>query len=465
VKLTRDQLDRLKEIAGPGNVLVDASAFEKYGQDWTRFHQPDPSAVVFARSVSQLTEIVGYANSEKLALIPSGGRTGQSGGAVASKGEIVVSFEKMNRILSFDEVDQTVTVEPGVITQTLQDFAQDKGLYYPVDFASSGSSQIGGNIATNAGGIKVLRYGLSRSWIAGLKVVTGACQNLTFNHSLVKNATGYDFRHLFIGSEGTLGFVVEATLKLTRPPDSLEVMLLAVPKMTDTISILQEFRKRISLTAFEFFSDRALNHVIRQSDSPRPFKERSDFYVLLEYESSSEQNQDAAMRAFESTVDSGWVVDGVVGKSQQQNESLWRYREAISESITPYTPYKNDVSVLVSRVPAFLEAVDRTVSERYPEFEIIWFGHIGDGNLHLNILKPESWEVMDFKRECENVSQKVLGIVAEFKGSISAEHGVGLLKKDQLHFTRSLEEIELMRELKKVFDPNGIMNPGKLIPG
>ena len=171
------------------------------------------------------------------------------------------------------------------------------------------------------------------------------------------------------------------------------------------------------------------------------------------------------MRAFESSVDSGWVVDGVVGKSQQQNENLWRYREAISESITPYTPYKNDVSVLVSRVPEFLEAVDRTVSERYPEFEIIWFGHIGDGNLHLNILKPEGWEVMDFKRQCENVSQEVLGIVAEFEGSISAEHGVGLLKKDQLHFSRSQEEIELMRELKKVFDPNGIMNPGKLIPG
>ncbi len=465
MKLSKDQLDRLKEIAGPGNVLVDASAFEKYGQDWTRFHQPDPSAVIFARSISQLTEIVGYANREKLALIPSGGRTGQSGGAVASKGEIVVSFEKMDRILSFNEVDQTVTVEPGVITRTLQDFARDNGLYYPVDFASSGSSQIGGNIATNAGGIKVLRYGLSRNWIAGLKVVTGAGQNLTLNHSLVKNATGYDFRHLFIGSEGTLGFVVEATLRLTRPPDSLEVMLLAVPKMTDTLSILQEFRKKISLTAFEFFSDKALIHVIRQLDCPRPFKEMSDFYVLLEYENSSEQIQEAAMSAFESSVDSGWVLDGVVGKSQQQNENLWRYREAISESITAYTPYKNDVSVLVSRVPEFLEAVDRTVVKRYPEFEVIWFGHIGDGNLHLNILKPEGWEVMDFKRECEKVSQEVLGIVAEFKGSISAEHGVGLLKKDQLHFSRSLEEIELMRDLKKVFDPNGIMNPGKLIPG
>lgn len=465
MKLTKAQFRRLCQIAGSGNIFEDADSFEKYGQDWTRFHQPAPSAIIFARDVAQLIEIVSYANSEKLALVPSGGRTGQSGGAVACQGEIVISFEKMNRILSFNEVDQTVTLEPGVITQALQAFAREKGLYYPVDFASSGSSQIGGNIATNAGGIKVLRYGLSRNWVAGLKVITGAGQYLTFNHSLVKNATGYDFRHLFIGSEGTLGFVVEATLRLTSPPDSLEVMLLAVPEMTDTISILQEFRRRIRLTAFEFFSDKALAHVVRQMNCPRPFKEMSDYYVLLEYESDNEQDQDAAMLAFQACIDAGWVVDGIVGKSQQQNENLWRYREAISESITPYTPYKNDVSVLVSRVPEFLETVDKLVSERYPEFEIIWFGHIGDGNLHLNILKPKAWALSDFKGECEKVSQEVLGIVADFEGSISAEHGVGLLKRDQLQFSRSLEEIELMRQVKKVFDPNGIMNPGKLIPG
>jgi len=170
------------------------------------------------------------------------------------------------------------------------------------------------------------------------------------------------------------------------------------------------------------------------------------------------------MQAFEACVAAQWVVDGVVGSSQQQNQNLWRYREAISESITPYTPYKNDISVRISQVPEFLKMIEQSVVEQYPDFEIVWFGHIGDGNLHLNILKPESWAIEDFRRECESVSESVLGIVAQFKGSISAEHGVGLLKRDQLHYSRSEHEIELMRSLKRVFDPNGIMNPGKLLP-
>jgi FAD/FMN-containing dehydrogenase len=462
--LNAAQLEEVRRIAGAENVLDDPESFEKYGQDWTRFYQPHPSAIVFARDSEQLARIVKYANQERLGLVPSGGRTGMSGGALAAKGEIVISFEKMNKILSFDEIDQTVTLEPGVITQTLQEYALDKELFYPVDFASSGSSQMGGNISTNAGGIKVLRYGLSRDWVAGLKVVTGTGELLELNHSLIKNATGYDLRHLFIGSEGTLGFIVEATIKLTKLPESLVVTLLAVPEMKDVISILTEFRKEVVLTAFEFFSDKALIHVLQKTESPRPFESSSEYYVLLEYENGDDAGQEAAMRAFEACAQAGWVVDGVVGASQQQNQNLWRYREAISESITPYTPYKNDISVRVSQVPRFLQVVENTVVDRYPDFEIVWFGHIGDGNLHLNILKPESWAIEDFKDECERVSENVMGIVAQFKGSISAEHGVGLLKRDQLHHSRSEHEIELMRSLKRVFDPNGIMNPGKLLP-
>jgi glycolate oxidase subunit GlcD len=462
--LNAAQLKEIRRIAGSENVLDDPESFEKYGQDWTRFYQPRPSAIVFARDSEQLARIVRYANQERLGLVPSGGRTGMSGGALALEGEVVISFEKMNKILSFDEIDQTVTLEPGVITQTLQEYAVDKELFYPVDFASSGSSQIGGNISTNAGGIKVLRYGLSRDWVAGLKVVTGNGELLELNNSLIKNATGYDLRHLFIGSEGTLGFIVEATMKLTNLPESLVVTLLAVPEMKDVISILTEFRKEVALTAFEFFSDKALGHVLERTEAGRPFEVSSDYYVLLEYENGDDAGQEAAMRAFEACAEAGWVVDGVVGSSQQQNQNLWRYREAISESITPYTPYKNDISVRVSQVPEFLQVVEDTVVDRYPDFEIVWFGHIGDGNLHLNILKPESWTIEDFKRECERVSENVMAIVADFKGSISAEHGVGLLKRDQLHHSRSEHEIELMRSLKRVFDPNGIMNPGKLLP-
>ncbi|MEE8234079.1 MAG: FAD-linked oxidase C-terminal domain-containing protein, partial [Gammaproteobacteria bacterium] len=261
----------------------------------------------------------------------------------------------------------------------------------------------------------------------------------------------------------TLGMVVEATLRLTSLPKSLAVVLLAVPTMMDTISILGEYKHKVTLTAFEFFSDNALNYVVGRLEISRPFRNASANYVLLEYESEPASGE-AAMKAFESCMQAGWAVDGILAQSEQQNANLWRYREAISESITPFTPYKNDISVRVSKVPEFLSAVENIVSVRYPDFEVVWFGHIGDGNLHLNILKPETWELQDFKLECEKVSQQVLGVVAEFNGSISAEHGVGLLKKEQLSFSRSNEEIELMRSLKQVFDPNGIMNPGKLLP-
>ena len=454
-------LEQLSEVVGTENVTVDPPLLEQYGQDWTRFLNPDPSAIVFVRDTAQLVSLVGFANEHRIGLVPSGGRTGLSGGATAIDGEIVVSFDKMNQILSFNETDQTVTVQAGLITENLQQFARDKGLFYPVDFASSGSSQIGGNIATNAGGIKVLRYGLTRQWVAGLKVVTGAGHVLELNKALVKNATGYDLRHLFIGSEGTLGFVTEATIKLAEPPKQLSVLLLAVPKMTDTISILSAFKSGVSLTAFEFFSDEALKHVLQRGDMTAPFSEAAPFYVLLEFENDDEAL--AAGSAFEHCVEAGWAIDGILAQSEQQNRDLWRYREDISESITPRMPYKNDVAVRVCDVPAFLRAVDEKVEERYPEFEVVWFGHIGDGNLHLNILKPDSWEAADFKQECEKVSDELLEIVQFYGGSVSAEHGVGVLKRNQLHFSRSADEIALMSAIKHSFDPNGIMNPGKLL--
>jgi len=386
-----------------------------------------------------------------------------SAGAVAANNEIVVSLEKMNRILAFNSIDHCVTVEPGVITKNLQEFATEQGLFYPVDFASSGSSQIGGNIATNAGGIKVIRYGLTRDWIAGLKVVTGGGELLDLNRGLVKNATGYDLRHLFIGSEGTLGFIVEATVKLTTEPNNLTVMLLQVPNMSDIISVLQAFRDVVQLSAFEFFSEAALQHVLQHGKSAHPFRESTQYYALIEFENDSSDTMDQTMHAFEHCMKERWVSDGIISQSEQQRMDLWGYREHISESITRFTPYKNDIAVRVSEVPSFLCAVEQKVLEEYPDFEIVWFGHIGDGNLHLNILKPGDWSADDFKSRCERVSGKILAIVEQFGGSISAEHGVGLLKREQLGFSRSEAEIALMRSLKQVFDPRGVMNPGKLL--
>ena len=232
----------LDETLSPRQVRRDAESLANWGRDWTRSFDVAPSAVVFPESVDDVVALVRLANEAGLALVPSGGRTGLSGGAVAGNGEVVVSFDRMNAILDFEPADRLVTCQPGVVTQTLQEFARERGLFYPVDFASAGSSQIGGNIATNAGGIKVIRYGLTRDWIAGLTVVTGAGEVLELNRGLVKNATGYDLRHLFIGSEGTLGFVVAADVLLTALPEPQLVMVLGVERFRDLLSVLGQFQ-------------------------------------------------------------------------------------------------------------------------------------------------------------------------------------------------------------------------------
>ena len=458
-----DYLQRLRDLIGEGHVSQDETVLASHGLDWTRFYTPNATAVAFPRNVEMLQSIVRFANEEQIALVPSGGRTGLSGGAVATNGELVVSFDKMNQILGFDEAERSVEVEAGVVTEVLQNFAADRGLQYPVDFASAGSSQIGGNIATNAGGIKVIRYGLTRDWILGLTVVTGRGDVLNLNKGLVKNATGYDLRHLFVGSEGTLGFIARATIQLTDAPKAPEVLLLQVDKMTDVIQVLTKFRQSLTLNAFEFFSEQALMHVIRERQVSHPFQTPSNYYVLIEFDNAGKYEMELAMQSFEACVEAGLVNDGLVSQSETQRLELWMYRESISESITPHTPYKNDVSVRIQRIPDFLERVEEIVNREYPEFEIVWFGHIGDGNVHLNILRPSHWEVGAFKRECEKVSQQVMDVVVEFDGSVSAEHGVGLLKRDQLGFSRSAEEIEMMRAIKQSFDPNGIMNPGKVL--
>jgi FAD/FMN-containing dehydrogenase len=365
-------------------------------------------------------------------------------------------------VIEFDPIDQTVTVEAGMVTQALQEYALENGLFFPVDFASRGSSQIGGNIATNAGGIKVLRYGLVRDWVLGLKVVTGNGEILELNQGLVKNASGFDLRHLFIGSEGTLGIIVEATLKLGMPPAPQQVMVLAVPAVEDLVQVMTAMRAHLTLSAFEFFSDKALEKALASGNLQRPFEHQTPFYALLEYDCRDEAGEAAALAAFEHCAEAAWVIDGVISQSESQAAELWRLREDISESLAPYTPYKNDISVRLSRVPEFLTRLDQIVATHYPDFEVIWFGHIGDGNLHLNILKPDLLSQSDFAVACEQVNTLVFELVQELKGSISAEHGVGLLKKPYLGFTRSVEEIGYMQKIRKLFDPNQIMNPGKL---
>ena len=453
--------DALDELFSARQLKRDPDTLARWGCDWTRSFAVAPGAVVFVESIEDVQKLTRTAAREGIALVPSGGRTGLSGGAVAGNGEVVVSFDRMNRILGFDPADRLVSCQAGVVTQSLQEFAQSKNLSYPVDFASAGSSQIGGNIATNAGGIKVIRYGLTRDWVAGLTVVTGTGELLTLNHGLVKNATGYDLRHLFIGSEGTLGFVVEAQIRLAAAPAPQRVMVLGVPVFADILKVLDAFNSALSPSAFEFFSEMALTKVTAHRNLPRPLADPVPFYALIEFDDSE---LGSAERVFEQTVEAGWVTDGVLSQSGAQAAALWQLREGISESISGYTPYKNDLSVRISVMPEFIDDVDALVRESYPEFEVCWYGHIGDGNLHLNILKPEQLDGNEFYARCHAISPKIFEQVRNRSGSISAEHGVGLLKRDFLGFTRSEAEIDILRKLKFVFDPAGIMNPGKLLP-
>jgi FAD/FMN-containing dehydrogenase len=443
-------------------LLTEPSDLEHYGRDWTRRWTPAPLAIALPGTVDDVQAIVRWANEHAVAVVPSGGRTGLSGGAVAANGELVLSLERMNRVLGFDAIDRTLTVQAGITLQAAQEAARSHGLLYPVDFAARGSCSIGGSVATNAGGIRVIRYGNTREWIAGLKVVAGNGELLELNRGLIKNSSGYDFRQLLIGSEGTLGVVVEATLKLTDPPPPSQVMLLALPDMAALMQVFALFRARLSLQAFEFFTDVALRHVLAHG-AQRALDGEHPFYVVTEFDAADEAARDAALAAFEQGVAEGWISDGAIAQSEAQAAALWRLREGITESLAPHKPYKNDISLRIAALPAFLAEIQALLSDGYPHIEVVWFGHIGDGNLHINVLKPADMADADFIAQCEHVTKLLADTLQRHGGSISAEHGIGLVKRPYLASTRSAAEIALMRGVKQVFDPQGLLNPGKLL--
>lgn len=459
--MTDPRLDSLLQAVPSLRLKTDPADLEHYGRDWTRRWTPAPLAIALPAGNEEVQAVVRWAAAQGIAIVPSGGRTGLSGGAVAADGELVLSLERMNRVLGFDAIDRTLTVQAGIALQAVHEAARGHGLAYPVDFAARGSCSIGGNIATNAGGIRVIRYGNTREWIAGLRFVTGSGELLDLNRGLVKNSSGYDLRHLVIASEGTLGIVVEATLRLTDLAPPSNVMLLALPSFDVLMQVFAALRERLRLEAFEFFTDRALHHVLAHG-AQAPFGETHPYYVVAEFAAGGDGDEAKLLEAFEYCTDRGWVSDGVISQSDSQAAQLWRLREGITESLARYKPYKNDVSVRISAMPAFLAETQALLAREYPHFDVVWFGHIGDGNLHINVLKSDDLADAEFVAQCEHVTKLLAASLARHEGSISAEHGIGLVKKAYLSSTRSAEEIAVMRGIKGVLDPGGIMNPGKL---
>jgi FAD/FMN-containing dehydrogenase len=394
--------------------------------------------------------------------VPSGGRTGLAGGAVAAQGELVVSLARMRRMDPVDTLGATVRVQAGAITEAVHQHCAPHGLTWPIDFASKGSSQVGGNIATNAGGVRVIRYGLTRQWVLGLEVVLPSGDVLELGGALEKNNTGLDLRQLFIGSEGTLGIITEATLKLTRLPGRVDVFLFAVPDLAGVLALFKEARSGpFTVMAYEFFTERCLARVRRHRSVKTPLSTPSDHYVLLEVERGEPEALDAWIA---SLFERGLVVDGTLAQHASQAADLWALREGISESLSATgLPHKNDVALPIQALEPFCAELERLFERRYAGWEIALFGHIGDGNLHINVMKPEGLPREDFLRRTAEADHDVFALVKAHRGSISAEHGIGLLKKAYLGYSRSPEEIGLMRAIKRAVDPMNLMNPGKIV--
>lgn len=455
----------LSQIAAqfPADFLsTDPSDLTEYGRDWTRVFAPAPSAIAFPRTTEEVSRLVRLCAEHEVPIVPSGGRTGLAAGAVAAKGELVLSLQRMRRMDPVDLLGGTVRVQAGAVTQAVHEHCEAHGLTWPVDFASKGSSQVGGNIATNAGGVKVIRYGLTRNWVLGLQVVLASGEVLELNGGLEKNNTGADLRQLFIGSEGTLGIITEATLKLTKVPGALTVMLFAVPDLASVLALFREARTSpFTVMAYEFFTDVCLARVQRHRQVRPPFDSPTSHYVLLEVEDADE----AALAEWTAALfEKGLATDGVIASGAAQAQELWSLREGISESLSATgLPHKNDISLPISALEPFCGELYSVFSARYPGFEIALFGHIGDGNLHVNVMKPDDMEKDAFLARAAEADHAMFELVRKYGGSISAEHGIGLLKKPYLGYSRSPAELEALRALKRTLDPKNLLNPGKII--
>lgn len=451
----------------PADAIVDEPAeLEAYGKDWTKVFPPKPSVVLFPRTAEEVSAVVKLANEHRVGIVPSGGRTGLAGGAVAPNGEWVLSLDRMRAMGPVDPIARTVRVEAGAVTAAVHEHCAEHDLTWPVDFASTGSTHIGGNISTNAGGVRVVRYGLTRQWVLGLEVVLATGEIVELNGALEKNNTGADLRQVFIGTEGTLGIITAATLKLTPIPGQTQVALLGVESLQAALRVFGEARKTaaLNLQAFEAFSDGCLDVVLEESGGSAPFEARYPYYLLVELEAGPGAKLDEASETWLGHLfEEGFVVDGVLSVSPQQAAQLWSYRERISESLAKAGfVHKNDVAMPVSTMPGFTETLEAKLKERYPDFGIYLFGHVGDGNLHVNIMKPSEMEKEAFLEQVHETDAILFELIREHKGSVSAEHGIGLLKKAALPYSRTPPELALLKRMKVAFDPNGVLNPGKI---
>ncbi|MEA3195236.1 MAG: hypothetical protein QOD26_3569 [Betaproteobacteria bacterium] len=448
-------IDALREIVGKSHVLTAPEDTKPHFTDWRRQYSAPAECVVRPGSTSEVSRVVALCAREGVAVVPQGGNTGLVGGSVptGTRREIVLALGRMNRVRNLDPLNDTITVEAGCVLAAVQRAAEDAGRLFPLSLAAEGSCQIGGNLSTNAGGVNVLRYGNAREQVLGLEVVLPDGRVWDGLRALRKDNTGYDLKHLFIGAEGTLGVITAAVLRLYPLPTARATAWIAVDSPREAVELLARLRGRLGdrLSAFELVSRTCLEAVLKHVPGSRdPLAHSHAWNVLAEFGDSGPTE---ALRALvEGALENS---EAVLAQSGEQSRQLWRIRESIPEA--QFTNVKHDISVAVSRTPEFIERAGRALQAAFPDALPYVFGHVGDGNLHYNI-GPEA-----LLARREEVSRIVYQAVDELGGSISAEHGLGQLKRETILAHKPPLELELMRALKRALDPAGLMNPGKVI--
>ena len=447
--------ERLGDIVGAAHVLTAAADTKPYLTDWRRLYSGPAECVVRPASTAEVSRVVALCAAENVAVVPQGGNTGLVGGSVPTgKGrEIVLSLGRLNRIRALDVLNDTMTVEAGCVLAAVQSAAADAGRLFPLSLAAEGSCQIGGNLSTNAGGVNVLRYGTAREQVLGMEVVLPDGRVWDGLRGLRKDNTGYDLKQLFLGAEGTLGVITAAVLRLYPKPTASATAWIAVASPAHAVELLSTLRSRVGdrVCAFELVSRTCLQAVLAHlPDARDPLGTPHPWYILAEFGDSgaAEDLQERIAEALDGH-------EAVLAQSGEQARSLWRLRESIPEA--QFSNVKHDISVPVSKIPEFIELTDRALSSAFTNTQIFCFGHVGDGNLHYNI-GPAG-----LLAQGAAVNRVVYDAVARLGGSISAEHGLGQLKREAIRTQKSPLELELMRVLKAALDPKGLMNPGKVL--
>jgi len=464
-------LSALRTIVGEAYVLTEGD-LTGYELDWRKRERGKALAVVRPASTEQVAAVVKACAAAGVSIVPQGGNTGMVVGSTpdASGTQVVLSLTRMNTVRALDAANLTITVEAGCVLQTLQEVCEQAGFLFPLSLASEGSCTIGGNLGTNAGGTQVVRYGNTRELCLGLEVVTAQGEVWSGLTGLRKDNTGYDLRHLFIGSEGTLGVITAATMKLYPLPQSQLTALAAVPSLQAAVDLLGLAHRHLSagLTGFEVMGQFALRLVVKHFPQQRvPFYESAPYCVVLE-NSDTESDSHARSqleRLLEEALDKGCVTDAVVAESMAQARALWHIRESIPlAQAQEGLNIKHDISIAVSRIPEFVAQADAALGQAFPGVRLVNYGHLGDGNLHYNVQAPLGQDGETFLREQENaVNAVVYALVDAYKGSISAEHGIGSLKREKLEKHKSPVALGLMRSIKTALDPHNLFNPGRML--